>query len=80
MLNGLMQPVIGMSNPPLTIIVRVQLGNSGHSDKGGHRHRHERPLSAKKPYPSISHILSSSWGELISIFSKTLPKSLQAVA
>jgi hypothetical protein len=28
--NGLVQSVIGMRDPPLTVVVRVQFGNSGH--------------------------------------------------
>jgi hypothetical protein len=45
--NGLVQSVIGMRDPPLTIVVRVQLGNSGHHYKTGHRHGCQRPLSEK---------------------------------
>lgn len=55
-LNSLVQPVVGTSNPPLTIIVGVQLGNSGHYRKGGRCHRCKRPFSEEKLYPSISHI------------------------
>jgi hypothetical protein len=31
--NGLVQSVIGMRDPPLTVVVGVQLGNSGHCRK-----------------------------------------------
>lgn len=31
--NGLVQSVIGMRDPPLTVVVRVQFGNSGHYRK-----------------------------------------------
>jgi hypothetical protein len=39
-LNGLVQSVIGVRDPPLTVVVRVQFGNSGHHHKrryGQHR-------------------------------------------
>jgi hypothetical protein len=55
MLNGLMQPVVGMSNPPLTIIIGVQPGNSGQRHKSGQRNRRQRPLPQKQPHPWISH-------------------------
>jgi len=31
--NGLVQSVIGMRDPPLTVVVGVQFGNSGHCRK-----------------------------------------------
>src|ERR1700739_2696366 len=55
MLNGLMQPVIGMGNAAPAIIIGVQLGHSRQRGKTGKRYRRQHPLPQKQPYPWISH-------------------------